>query len=115
MQFVHFVVPLTQVVTIVYLKEGIYSGSTDDVFLAYKERVIWLRPAMLTLSALYGNLKPKVDAQPLKSVTLVEKATSDADSANSNCGRGYVNSKNASEKPAVRLQTAVHGKNKESR
>ena len=55
----------------------------------------------------YGNLKPRVDAQPQKSVTPVEKTTSDADSATSNCNRGNVNSKNTSEKPAVFLQTAL--------
>ena len=55
----------------------------------------------------YGNLKPKVDAQSQKSVTPVEKTTSDTDSATSNCNCGYVNSKNTSEKPTVLLQTAV--------
>ena len=40
----------------------------------------------------YGNLKPKVDAQPQKSATQVEKTTSDTDSATSNCNCGYVNS-----------------------
>ena len=57
----------------------------------------------------YGNLKPKVDAQPRKSVTPVEKATSDTDStsATSNCNCGYVNSKNTSKKPTVLLQTTV--------
>ena len=55
----------------------------------------------------YGNLKPKVDAQPRKSVTPVEKTTSDTDSATSNCNCGYVNSKNTSEKPTVLLQTAI--------
>ena len=77
---------------------------------------------MLTLSALYanedimwpyvnmqkyGNLKLKVDAQPPKSVTPVEKTTNDTDSATSNCNGRYVNSKNTSEKSAVFLQTAV--------
>ena len=47
------------------------------------------------------------DAQPHKSVTPVEKTTSDTDSAISNCNCGYVNSKNTSEKPTVLLQTAV--------
>ena len=52
-------------------------------------------------------MKSKVDAQPQKSVTPVEKTTSDTDSATSNCNYGYVNSKNTSEKPTVLLQTAV--------
>ena len=55
----------------------------------------------------YENLKPKVDAQPQKSVTPVEKTTSDTDSATSNCNCRYVNSKNTSEKHTVLLQTAV--------
>ena len=37
----------------------------------------------------YGNLKPKVDAQPQKSVTPVEKTTSDTDSATSNCNCSF--------------------------
>ena len=55
----------------------------------------------------YGNLKSKVDAQPQKSLTPVEKTISDTDSATSNCNCGYVNSKNRSEKPTVFFQTAV--------
>ena len=49
----------------------------------------------------------KVDAKSLKSVTQAEKATSDADGANSNCSRGQIYSKNTSEKPAVLLHTAL--------
>ena len=56
---------------------------------------------MLTLNVLYAskeimwpcvNFKPKVDTQPEKSVTPVNKITSNTDSATSNCNCGYVNS-----------------------